>query len=140
MANMMNERVGALIEELTRLQMQIEALPGPRLHQDHDFVGEQANLERLDGWLRMSLWTPYWGQEHDEEPMLLLGGRDPWIETLELKLWECLHRLAAEAGCELTGKGAVSPESDELAEIRSLLPGVAAAQGWVFGHEKGLVQ
>lgn len=125
----------AILGELRVLQTQIDALPGPRLHQDHDFTGEVPDLERLYGWLEETAWTPYWGDN-----MLLLGGRDPWIETLEMRLWDCLQRLAVEAGCELVGRGAVSPDYEELALIRAMLPEVAAAQGWVFvhGEERGL--
>jgi hypothetical protein len=33
-----------LLNDLRILQAQIESLPGPRLHQDHDFIGEQVTL------------------------------------------------------------------------------------------------
>ena len=105
------------------------------MHQDHDFVGAKEDLEVLHGWLMETLWIPYWGQEGDAEPMLLLGGRDPWIWTLEERLWEVLRKLARVAGCELTGRGSVCPEDDELEEIHTVLPEVAEAQGWEFQRD-----
>ena len=129
--------VKELLDELMHVQVLVEALPGPRLHQDHDFEGETEDLARLKKWLGGLLWVPYWGQpEGEDKPMLFLGGRDPWIETLDMRVWTLLDALAREAGCRLTGRGAVSPEEDELQEIRDVLPPIAAAHGWVFA--KGL--
>lgn len=73
--------------------------------------------------------------------LLLLGGRDPWIETLELRVWDTLRRLAEAAGCELVGRGAVAPDEEELEIIRVIFPQIAAANGWVFeGAGEGVVQ
>ena len=125
--------VREVMDELMHLQVLVEALPGPRLHQDHDFVGAVEDLSRLKAWLGELIWVPYWGQpEGNAEPMLFLGGRDPWIETLEMRGWQLLSRLAELAGCRLTGRGAVSPEDAELEEIHAVLPEIAAAHGWVF--------
>ncbi|TKW60585.1 MAG: hypothetical protein DI628_06695 [Blastochloris viridis] len=135
--------VRALLDELMHVQVLVEALPGPRLHQDHDFVGETEDLSLLKSWLSELIWVPYWGQpEGADKPMLFLGGRDPWIETLEMRVWEVLYALAQEAGCELVGRGSVSPEADELEEIRDVLPPIAEAHGWVFstGLDKAGVQ
>lgn len=131
--------VRALLDELMHVQVLVEALPGPRLHQDHDFVGDTEDLSLLKSWLSELIWIPYWGQpEGSEKPMLFLGGRDPWIETLEMRVWDVLGALAHEAGCELVGRGSVSPEEQELQEIRTVLPPIADAHGWVFstGLEK----
>ncbi len=131
----------ALLEDLKILQAQIDALPGPRLHQDHDFSGETANLETLYSWLRETAWVPYWGQQPEGAPTLMfLGGRDPWIETLELRLWDILGRLASAAGCELCGRGAVCPDDGELELIHVVYPQVAAAHGWVFSSQGNVVQ
>jgi hypothetical protein len=93
----------------------------------------------LYGWLQETMWVPYWGQS-DSRRMMFLGGRDPWIQTLEMRLWECLSRLAELAGCELCGRGAVSPDDTEWEVIHSILPEVAEANGWVFQEamERGL--
>lgn len=129
--------VKELLDELMHVQVLVEALPGPRLHQDHDFEGETEDLAHLKRWLGELIWVPYWGQpEGEAKPMLFLGGRDPWIETLDMRVWTLLDALAREAGCRLTGRGAVSPEAEELQEIRHVLPPIAAAHGWVFA--KGL--
>lgn len=134
--------VRTLLDELMHVQVLVEALPGPRLHQDHDFSGEVEALALLKSWLGELMWVPYWGQpEGSDTPMLFLGGRDPWIETLEMRVWELLDALAREAGCALVGRGAVSPEEEELEEIRAVLPPIAAAHGWVFSaglEEAGL--
>ncbi|PZP38807.1 MAG: hypothetical protein DI585_06255 [Pseudomonas fluorescens] len=127
------QHVQGLLDELIQLQVQIESLPGPRLHQDHDFIGEKPDLEILFEWLGTTLWVPYWGEP--EGHVMLLGGRDPWIETLDMKLWDILAKLAMEAGCSLTGRGSVSPDDSELEEIRHVLPSVAESQGWVFGGD-----
>lgn len=132
--------VRALLEELKLLQAQIDALPGPRLHQDHDFDGERGALETLHGWLQETAWVPYWGQPDHGDVMLFLGGRDPWIETLELRLWGILEQLAKAAGCELTGRGAVCPEDEELSLIHVIYPEIAAANGWVFCSQGNVVQ
>jgi hypothetical protein len=134
--------VKGLLDDLRLLQAQIDALPGPRLHQDHDFVGDRQAMEKLHDWLGETAWVPYWGaSDVDREPrMLFLGGRDPWIETLELKLWGLLEKLASEAGCKLCGRGAVSPEDDELELIHILYPELAAANGWVFSRQGNVVQ
>jgi len=132
--------VKPLLEDLKLLQAQVDALPGPRLHQDHDFTGDAEALETLHSWLKETAWVPYWGQPQDGSMMLLLGGRDPWIETLELRLWDILDKLAAESGCELTGRGAVSPVEDELVLIHIMYPEIAAANGWVFSRQGGVVQ
>lgn len=138
--------VQKLMDELMHLQVLVETLPGPRLHQDHDFRGSMEALARLKGWLAELIWVPYWGDVPDTgEGLLLLGGRDPWIETLDLRVWSVLGRLAHMAGCRLVAKGSVSPVAGELAEIRNVLPPIAAAHGWVFaGGERdgahGVVQ
>ncbi len=125
--------VRELLDELMHLQVLVEALPGPRLHQDHDFEGDVEDLNRLKSWLGELIWVPYWGQPDDgTEPMLFLGGRDPWIETLEMRGWDLLGQLAELAGCRLTGRGSVSPKDAELREIKTVLPEIAAAHGWVF--------
>ncbi len=132
-----------LLDELIHVQVLVEALPGPRLHQDHDFTGETEDLSVLKSWLSELIWVPYWGQPAGaDKPMLFLGGRDPWIETLDLRVWEILSALAREAGCQLVGRGSVSPEAHELDEIRDVLPPIAAAHGWVFanGLDKAGVQ
>ena len=129
-----------LLENLKLMQAQIDALPGPRLHQDHDFDGERENLETLFGWLYETAWTPYWGDPNAVDSPLFLGGRDPWIETLELRLWDTLDKLATTAGCELTGRGAVSPEDDELEVIHLMYPQIAEANGWVFSRQGNVVQ
>jgi hypothetical protein len=118
-----------LLEDLKLLQAQIDALPGPRLHQDHDFSGEKEALETLHGWLNETAWVPYWGQPEDGKLLLLLGGRDPWIETLELRLWGILEQIAHAACCEITGRGAVSPKDAELRVIHVLYPEIAATNG-----------
>lgn len=132
--------VKPLLEDLKLLQAQIDALPGPRLHQDHDFKGEPDALDTMHGWLKETAWVPYWGQPEDGVPMLFLGGRDPWIETLELRLWDILDKLAVEAGCELSGRGAVSPVEDELTLIHIIYPEIAAANGWVFSRQGDVIQ
>lgn len=126
-------QVRALLDELMHVQVLVEALPGPRLHQDHDFKGETEDLSILKSWLSELIWVPYWGQPTGEDkPMLFLGGRDPWIETLEMRVWDVLDALAREAGCELVGRGSVSPEAEELQEIYDVLPPIAQAHGWIF--------
>jgi hypothetical protein len=135
--------VRALLDELMHVQVLVEALPGPRLHQDHDFMGETEDLSVLKSWLGELIWIPYWGQpDNADKPMLFLGGRDPWIETLDLRVWSLLGALAREAGCELVGRGSVSPEAEELEELYDVLPPIAAAHGWVFstGLDKAGVQ
>ncbi|RYG60646.1 MAG: hypothetical protein EON60_06440 [Alphaproteobacteria bacterium] len=129
-----------LLEDLKLLQAQIDALPGPRLHQDHDFTGGQDALDTLHSWLNETAWVPYWGQPDGGDTMLLLGGRDPWIETLELRLWSILEQLADAAGCELSGRGAVSPKDVELRLIHVLYPELAEANGWVFSRQGNVVQ
>lgn len=130
-----------LLDDLRILQAQIDALPGPSLHQDHDFSGDVESLETLYGWLRETAWVPYWGQPPEGRPtMMFLGGRDPWIQTLEMRLWDILGKLAAIAGCELTGRGSVCPEDDELELIHVMYPQIAAANGWVFSEQGDLIQ
>jgi hypothetical protein len=124
-----------LLDDLRLLQAQIDGLPGPRLHQDHDFDGEPEALATLYGWLRETAWVPYWGGG-----LLLLGGRDPWIETLEMRLWQTLSALAEKADCRLVGRGAVAPDDDELALIHIVYPELAASQGWVFAGQGDVVQ
>ena len=132
--------VRPLLEDLKLLQAQVDALPGPRLHQDHDFCGDREALETLHGWLGETAWVPYWGQPDQGDVMLFLGGRDPWIETLELRLWGILEQLAHAAGCELTGRGAVCPEDNELRLIHVMYPEIATANGWVFCSQGNVVQ
>jgi hypothetical protein len=132
--------VKPLLEDLKMLQAQVDSLPGPRLHQDHDFEGDAESLDVMYGWLKETAWVPYWGQPKNGVPMLFLGGRDPWIETLELRLWDVLDKLAAEAGCRLCGRGAVSPVDDELTLIHIIYPEIAEANGWVFSRQGAVVQ
>ncbi len=129
-----------LLEDLKLLQAQIDALPGPRLHQDHDFTGDREALDTLHGWLNETAWVPYWGQPDNGDVMLFLGGRDPWIETLELRLWSLLEQLAGAAGCVLCGRGAVSPKDAELRLIHVIYPEIAEANGWVFSRQGDVVQ
>ena len=130
--------VRALLDELMHVQVLVEALPGPRLHQDHDFMGDTEALSLLKSWLSELIWVPYWGQpEGADKPMLFLGGRDPWIETLDMRVWELLSTLARQADCQLVGRGSVSPEAEELEELREVLPPIAEAHGWVFSTGLG---
>lgn len=127
----------ALPGNLTRvcaLVAEIEALPGPWVPQDHEFCGPREGVMALARALRATGWKVM--VVVPEREMLVLGGRDPWLWVWGESLWSGLASLAQEHGCELTGRGTLCPEDEEMEELQRVLEPLARARGWWREEDK----